>query len=296
MTSRLLSFSRCEQPAPRQLDVDAVVLDVEVVLRGMIGTRVRLAMDLDGALPSISADPNQLRRLLVNLAVNARDAMPTGGVLTIETRHAAGEGVVELNVRDTGMGMDEGVRARLFEPFFTTKPVGKGTGLGLAAVQTIVSQCRRLDRGRHRARPRHDLLDRPADGRSGLALGRAGFNSHRARNAEIVVDSDGGFTVIQVRGEADAYTAPRIRSDLSSALGTSAPLVVDLSQATFIDSTVVGILLESLAEYEKRERALVLLLPDESAPEVHRLFELTGLTSLLPVVRSWDEAASRIAS
>ena len=110
-----------------------------------------------------------------------------------------------------------------------------------------------------------------------------------------MADQDGGFTVIQLRGEADAYTAPRIRSDLTSALGTSAPLVVDLSQATFIDSTVVGILLEGLAEYEKRECPLVLLLPDESAPEVHRLFELTGLTSLLPVVRSWDEAASRVA-
>jgi anti-sigma B factor antagonist len=110
-----------------------------------------------------------------------------------------------------------------------------------------------------------------------------------------VGEEDGGFTVIKVCGEADAYTAPRIRSDLSSALGTSAPLVVDLSQATFIDSTVVGILLESLAEYEKRECPLVLLLPDESAPEVHRLFELTGLTSLLPVVRSWDEAAARVA-
>ena len=85
MTSRLLSFSRCEQPAPRQLNVDAVVLDVELLLRGMIGTRVRLVMDLDGALPTICADPDQLRRLLVNLAVNARDAMPTGGVLTIET-------------------------------------------------------------------------------------------------------------------------------------------------------------------------------------------------------------------
>jgi two-component system, cell cycle sensor histidine kinase and response regulator CckA len=140
MTRRLLSFSRCEVPAPRRLDVDAVVLDMEVLLRGMIGTRVRLAMDLDGALPTISADPNQLRRLLVNLAVNARDAMPTGGVLTIETRHAAGEGVIELNVRDTGTGMDNEVRAHLFEPFFTTKPAGKGTGLGLAAVQRIVSQ------------------------------------------------------------------------------------------------------------------------------------------------------------
>jgi anti-sigma B factor antagonist len=106
---------------------------------------------------------------------------------------------------------------------------------------------------------------------------------------------DAAFTVIQLRGESDAYAAPRIRSDLASALGTAAPLVVDLSQATFVDSTIVGVLLEGLAEYEKRERALVLLLPDESAPEVHRLFDLTGLTSLLPVVRSWDEAASRIA-
>jgi two-component system, cell cycle sensor histidine kinase and response regulator CckA len=141
MTSGLLSFSRCEKPTPRRLNVDAVVLDVEAMLRGLIGTRVRLVMDLDGELPEVSADPNQLRRLLVNLAVNARDAMPTGGVLTIETRHAAGEGVVEMHIRDTGTGMADEVRARLFEPFFTTKPVGKGTGLGLAAVQTIVTQC-----------------------------------------------------------------------------------------------------------------------------------------------------------
>jgi signal transduction histidine kinase len=141
MTRRLLSFSRCEQPSPQQLNVDAVVLDVEVMLRGMIGTRVRLVMDLDGALPAVSADPHQLRRLLVNLAVNARDAMPTGGILTIQTRHTAGEGVVEIAISDTGGGMGEEVRARLFEPFFTTKPAGRGTGLGLAAVQTIVSQC-----------------------------------------------------------------------------------------------------------------------------------------------------------
>ena len=105
-----------------------------------------------------------------------------------------------------------------------------------------------------------------------------------------------GFTVIQLRGEADVYAAPRIRSDLTGALGTAAPLVVDLSQATFIDSTIVGILLEGLAEYEKRECPLVLLLPDESAPAVHRLFDMTGLTSLLPVVRSWDEAAARLTS
>jgi signal transduction histidine kinase len=139
MTSRLLAFSRCEKPAPRLLDVDEIVVDVELMLRGMIGTRVRLVIDLDGTLPAVSADPNQLRRLLINLAVNARDAMPAGGVLTIETRH--GDGVVEIHVRDTGSGMDQEVRARLFEPFFTTKPPGKGTGLGLAAVQRIVMQC-----------------------------------------------------------------------------------------------------------------------------------------------------------
>ena len=107
---------------------------------------------------------------------------------------------------------------------------------------------------------------------------------------------DSSFTVVPLPGESDAYTAPRIRSDLADALGAPAPLVIDLSQATFIDSTVVGVLLEGIAESEKRERPLFLLLPDDSAPEVHRLFELTGLASLLPVVRSWDELASRVES
>lgn len=105
---------------------------------------------------------------------------------------------------------------------------------------------------------------------------------------------DPGFTVIELPGESDAFTAPRIRSDLANAFGTESTLVIDLSRATFIDSTIVGVLLEGLAESEKLERPL-LLLPDDSAPEVHRLFELTGLASFLPLVRSWDEAASRIA-
>jgi anti-sigma B factor antagonist len=116
------------------------------------------------------------------------------------------------------------------------------------------------------------------------------------RNAEGVMSQDSGFTVITLRGESDAYAAPRIRSDLATAFGTEAPLVIDLSSATFIDSTIVGILLEGLAESEKLERPLVLLLPEDSAPEVHRLFELTGLDSLLPLVRSWDEATSRVAA
>jgi anti-sigma B factor antagonist len=103
-----------------------------------------------------------------------------------------------------------------------------------------------------------------------------------------------GFSVITLSGESDAYVAPRVRSDLAQALGGDAPLVVDLTQATFIDSTIVGVLLEGLADCERLERPLLLLLPDDSAPEVHRLFEITGLSALLPVVRSWDEASSRL--
>jgi anti-sigma B factor antagonist len=104
-----------------------------------------------------------------------------------------------------------------------------------------------------------------------------------------------GFSVITLMGESDAFVAPRIRSDLAEALCGDAPLVVDLTQATFVDSTVVGVLLEGLADCERRERPLLLLLPDDAAPEVHRLFEITGLSALLPVVRSWDEASTRIA-
>ncbi|HEY7792735.1 MAG TPA: STAS domain-containing protein [Gaiellaceae bacterium] len=115
------------------------------------------------------------------------------------------------------------------------------------------------------------------------------------RNLEGVNAQDPGFAVIRLAGESDAYAAPRIRADLQGALGGSAPVVVDLSHATFLDSTVVGILLESLASSEQVELPLVLLLPDESAPEVHRLFELTGLAPLLPLVSSWDEAATRLS-
>ena len=140
MTSRLMTFSRGEEPDAQQLDVNEIVTDAENMLRRLVGAAVHLVTDLHASLPRVSADPNQLRRLLVNLAVNARDAMPAGGVLTIETRHKTGEAVVEITIRDTGTGMDEEVRSRLFEPFFTTKPVGKGTGLGLAAVQGIVTQ------------------------------------------------------------------------------------------------------------------------------------------------------------
>jgi anti-sigma B factor antagonist len=106
---------------------------------------------------------------------------------------------------------------------------------------------------------------------------------------------DAGFSVVRLLGEVDAYTAPRVRDDLADALVGEAPLVIDLTRATFVDSTIVGVMLESLRRCEQLERPFLLLLPEDSAPEVHRLFDLTGLEKLLPVVRSWEEAARRIA-
>ena len=106
-------------------------------------------------------------------------------------------------------------------------------------------------------------------------------------------DPHEGFSVIRLLGEADAYTAPRVRDDLAVAIDTEAPLVIDLTGATFIDSTIVGVMLESVKKYEQLQRQFLLLLPEDAAPEVHRLFDLTGLAGLLPIVRTWEEAASR---
>jgi PAS domain S-box-containing protein len=152
LTRQLLVFSRRERVELRPLDVNAVVRNVERLLKRVIGEDIALKADLAPSLGLVECDPGQLEQVLMNLAVNARDAMPTGGTLTLETRtlvHEPGaasglplaEGrYVVLTVRDTGSGMDEETKSRAFEPFFTTKEAGKGTGLGLATVYSIVKQ------------------------------------------------------------------------------------------------------------------------------------------------------------
>jgi PAS domain S-box-containing protein len=148
LTRQLLTFSRRQPAEARVLDLDQVTAGMDKMLRRIIGEDIELAVASDGAPHRVRADPGLMEQVLVNLAVNARDAMPRGGRLTVETRAVrAGEerplGEVEqvcLAVRDTGAGMPPEVVAHLFEPFFTTKERGKGTGLGLSTVYGIVKQ------------------------------------------------------------------------------------------------------------------------------------------------------------
>ncbi|MEH3120187.1 MAG: ATP-binding protein [Methylorubrum populi] len=142
MTHKLLAFARRQPLSPVSTDVNAQIASFAEFLRGTIGPRIRLVTDLAPDLPRVNVDPNQLESAILNLAVNARDAMPEGGTLTIATRPLpAGEGAgLAVEVSDTGLGMAPEVEARAFEPFFTTKPLGQGTGLGLSQVFGFAQQ------------------------------------------------------------------------------------------------------------------------------------------------------------
>ena len=138
LTRQLLAFGRRQVLERKVVDLNDVVIEAQSLLGRVIGEKVTVATTLDPDLVRVYADVGQLGQVLVNLALNARDAMPQGGTLSIVTTNEDGDAVI--TVADTGHGMDEQTRARIFEPFFSTKPVGEGTGLGLAMVHGIVQQ------------------------------------------------------------------------------------------------------------------------------------------------------------
>jgi PAS domain S-box-containing protein len=153
LTRQLLAFSRKQILQPRTINLNDIVGKMQEMLRRLIGEHIELVADLQEDLHSVRADPGQIEQIILNLAVNARDAMADGGILTVRTANVAvrrgrsklvsalGPGdYALLTVSDTGSGMNRETRRRLFEPFFTTKETGKGTGLGLATVYGVVSQ------------------------------------------------------------------------------------------------------------------------------------------------------------
>ncbi|MGE3510075.1 MAG: ATP-binding protein, partial [Vicinamibacterales bacterium] len=153
LTRQLLAFSRRQILAPKTIDLNAVLLRLRLLLRRVIGDDIQLHLNLTPTLATVEVDPGEIERVVMNLAVNARDAMPDGGHLTIESAivqldeayasahpgTAAGPHVM-LAVSDSGTGMDEETQRQVFEPFFSTKGIGQGTGLGLATVYGIVRQ------------------------------------------------------------------------------------------------------------------------------------------------------------
>jgi two-component system, cell cycle sensor histidine kinase and response regulator CckA len=153
LVGQLLAFSRKQMLRTRIIDLNHSIVSAEKLVRRLIGEDIMISMRLSPSLGFIKADPSQIEQIILNLALNARDAMPQGGTLTIETANAfldtsfaslhgnLPEGqYVQLTVKDTGTGMDSDVLSRIFEPFYTTKEQGKGTGLGLATVYGIIRQ------------------------------------------------------------------------------------------------------------------------------------------------------------
>jgi signal transduction histidine kinase/CheY-like chemotaxis protein len=152
LTNQLLAFSRRQVLLPKVMDLNLIVTDFERMLRRLVGERIQVAIECAPDLWPVRADPGEIGRAIMNLALNARDAMPSDGMLTIQTanltlsepeaaeQHLRPGRNVTLSVRDTGVGMDAQMQKHIFEPFFTTKETGKGTGLGLATVLGIVEQ------------------------------------------------------------------------------------------------------------------------------------------------------------
>ncbi|HEU5171269.1 MAG TPA: PAS domain S-box protein, partial [Gemmatimonadales bacterium] len=237
LTRQLLAFGRRQVLQPRALSLNAVIADAETLWRRLVGERIVIETVLDPRLGAVRVDVGQIEQVLLNLVVNARDAMPAGGTITVETREvevdarlaAQCAGItpgryVAVTVRDTGQGMDAATRVRIFEPFFTTKGVGQGTGLGLAVVHGIVTQSGgavRVDSAPGQGAAFAVLLPR-VEGEGAAADEPAAESVPRGRETILLVEDEDtvrnatrrilerhGYRVLEARDGADALVVWR---------------------------------------------------------------------------------------
>ena len=257
LTRQLLAYGRKQMLQPRVVDVNEVVSGMRPVLERLLGEHIEFDMQLRAALGSVTVDRGQLEQVVTNLAVNARDAMPRGGRLSLETRDVDARSVppsdfpalplglyVTLTVRDTGGGMDAGTMTHIFEPFFTTKEIGKGTGLGLATVFGIVKQSG------------GDIAAVSAPGRGAaftIILPRAAGqpDSLSERDATPPGDTMRGWTVMIVEGDEETrrLTSAVLRSRGCEVIAPARPedaLALAESHPGPIHALVSGVVLQGL--------------------------------------------------
>jgi two-component system, cell cycle sensor histidine kinase and response regulator CckA len=254
LTRQLLAFSRQQVLMPEILDLNVVVNDLRLLLERLIGEDIELTIVLAPTLGYVKADRGQLEQVILNLAVNARDAMPAGGRLTIETVNVddQDEAQVALVVSDSGQGMDEITRARAFDPFFTTKETGKGTGLGLATVHGIVTQSGGLI----------TIESRPGQGSSFTIqlprIERGALAAPAARPAS--EDSLQGFETILVVEDEDAVRAfvrdvlQRHGYKVLAAASPNQAIAVAEQQAGEIDLLLTDVVMPEMSGRELCER------------------------------------------
>ena len=237
---RLMTFYRTQSGNPVLVDLNALVQDLDSMLRRLIGADIEFVTVLTRESVTVSADPGQMEQVIMNLVVNARDAMPDGGKLTVETA-SAGPGHVVLRVSDTGSGMTDEVKQRIFEPFFTTKEVGEGSGLGLFTTYGIATQ----------GGGRIDVDSEPGQGSTfSVILPKAEGDPETASSPHTTVQTGGKETILLVEDE------PTIRAMKSEALSELGYRV--LVAANGIDAI-------SLAEAD-RGNEIDLLLTDLAMP------------------------------
>ncbi len=211
LVRQLLAFSRKQPLDPRIIDLNALIRNVTDLVRGVLGEQIELRLELTSSLGAVEADPRQIEQILMNLAANARDAIPDSGVVVIGTWNddSGPAPQVGFSVMDTGHGMDEATVRRVFEPFFTTKPQGKGTGLGLAMVYGTVKQSRGrifVESAPGQGTTFRILLPRASAEPSGGAE-TAGVASAQGRETVLLVEDDAGVREVLAHGlEEEGYT------------------------------------------------------------------------------------------